>query len=304
MGRPVSVSSNLSAKPSMSEDNPNKSPEASGNAKIDQRRALLAFLLPFVVYMVIQIAEPTPPTTPPAELAESAAEDSMLEEPTLEVPAADKQWLGLTIPGNYYPVVYTIKVAATFAVLLCFVGVYRQWPLRVSMLAVVVGLVGGVLWLVCSYLNPTGHLADWLGPEHWLYSWIAPGQRAAYNPLAAEALGPTAMGYLFLTVRFIGLALLVPIIEEAFLRAFLMRMVMHDSWASIPFGQVNRMAVAVGIAVPVLYHPEHLAALVWFSLVTWLMVRTKNYWDCVAAHAITNLMLGIVVVATGWWELW
>ncbi len=96
----------------------------------------------------------------------------------------------------------------------------------------------------------------------------------------------------------------MPVIEEAFLRAFLMRYVMHDNWTEIPFGVVNRMAVAAGILVPVLYHPEKLAALLWFGLVTWLMVRTKNYWDCVAAHAITNLILGVVVVATGWWALW
>jgi membrane protease YdiL (CAAX protease family) len=38
---------------------------------------------------------------------------------------------------------------------------------------------------------------------------------------------------------------------------------------------------------------------VWFSLVTWLMVRTKNIWDCVAAHMITNLLLGLFVVIEG-----
>jgi hypothetical protein len=32
------------------------------------------------------------------------------------------------------------------------------------------------------------------------------------------------------------------------------------------------------------------------------MLRTRNIWDCVAAHATTNLLLGIYVVATGeWW---
>jgi hypothetical protein len=54
-----------------------------------------------------------------------------------------------------------------------------------------------------------------------------------------------------------------------------------------------------------LMHPgELLAAGVWFSLVTLLMVRTKNIWDCVAAHAVTNLLLGIYVVTYGQWQLW
>ena len=28
-------------------------------------------------------------------------------------------------------------------------------------------------------------------------------------------------------------------------------------------------------------------------MVTWMYLRTKNFWDCVAAHAITNLLLGL-----------
>jgi uncharacterized protein len=54
--------------------------------------------------------------------------------------------------------------------------------------------------------------------------------------------------------------------------------------------------------VPVLMHPaEMLAAAVWFTLVTWLMFKTKNIWDCVVAHGVTNLLLGIWVVASGDW---
>ena len=49
---------------------------------------------------------------------------------------------------------------------------------------------------------------------------------------------------------------------------------------------------------------EPLAAVVWFSMVTWLYVRTKSIWDCVVAHAVTNLLLGIYVIWTGSWYLW
>jgi hypothetical protein len=80
---------------------------------------------------------------------------------------------------------------------------------------------------------------------------------------------------------------------------------MHDSWWLVPFGAVSRLALVVGTAVPMMMHPgELLAALVWFSLVSWLMTRTRNIWDCVAAHAVTNFLLGIYVVQTGNWQLW
>jgi hypothetical protein len=65
---------------------------------------------------------------------------------------------------------------------------------------------------------------------------------------------------------------------------------------------VTTTAVLVAPIYGMLTHPAELvAAAVWFSLVTWLMVKTKNIWDCVVAHGVTNLLLGIWVVITGEW---
>jgi len=83
-----------------------------------------------------------------------------------------------------------------------------------------------------------------------------------------------------------------------------MRVVTDNDWANLPIGQVNRAAILVGTLVPMLMHPaELLAAAIWFSTVTWLMIKTRNIWDCVAAHAVTNLLLGVYVVASGEWHL-
>ena len=107
-------------------------------------------------------------------------------------------------------------------------------------------------------------------------------------------------------MRFFGLAAVVPLIEEFFLRGFLMRFVIDAQWWEVPFGKLTTAAVVVGVGMPVLYHPgtEALAVLAWFSLVTWLMAKTRNIWDCVAAHALTNLLLGVWVVSSGQWGLW
>ena len=140
-------------------------------------------------------------------------------------------------------------------------------------------------------------------PTIGLMALLGTGERSAYNPLEQLGDRPT-WAYLFLAIRFVGLAMFVPVIEEFFLRGFLMRFVMHERWWEVPFGSVNRLAVVVGTAMPMLMHPgELLAALVWFSLVTWLMVHTRNIWDCVAAHVTTNLLLGVYVVTSGEWQL-
>ncbi|MGI9455527.1 MAG: CAAX prenyl protease-related protein [Aeoliella sp.] len=282
---------------------------ASADRSNPALRALLAFVLPIAVYMLVGSLEPEPAQTPvAATVEEDSAFEDLIDAPEIEgedfsdEASSGKTWLGFSIPGRYYPAVYTVKIVATLAVLAWFFPVYLQWPIRVSPLAIVVGVVGVLLWIGCCWLNLESHLVNWLGEDHAAIAWLGLGARPAYNPF--NSLGYNSAGYAFLAVRFFGLALLVPIIEEAFLRAFLMRFVMHDNWTEIPFGTVSRMAIAAGILFPVLYHPEKLAALVWFSLVTWLMIRTKNFWDCVAAHAVTNLLLGIYVVTTGAWELW
>ena len=240
----------------------------------------LTFLLPFIVYMIAGSFEPAPPHTSGIEV---------------------DNWFGLRY--EHYPIVYTVKLVLTIGTMLFVLPGYRQFAWRLSPLAIGVGVVGVVLWIALSQLDLEDHVVDWLGPESVIVGLLGLGPRPAYNPLEQLAAAP-AWAYAFLIVRFVGLAVVVPIIEEFFLRGFFMRVFISEKWWQVPFGHVTPLAVAVGTLVPVLYHPEKLAALVWFSLVTWLMVRTKNIWDCVAAHAVTNLLLGIYVVTRGQWQLW
>jgi CAAX prenyl protease-like protein len=244
------------------------------------RHPWLTFLLPFLVYMAAGMFEPSPP-----------------HETGIEV----DNWFGMRY--DHYPIVYTIKIALTIAAMLFVLPGYRQFPFRISPLAIGVGVLGIVLWIALSELGLEERFVAWIGPETRLVGLLGLGERPSYNPLGQLAASP-AWAYTFLIIRFVGLALVVPIIEEFFLRGFLMRVVMSDKWWEIPFGQATTLSIALGTLFPVLYHPEKLAALVWFSLVTWLMLRTKNIWDCVAAHAITNLLLGIYVVTRGQWHLW
>lgn len=262
------------------------------------------FLVPFVVYMVVGSLEPTPPKLANVQAA-SAVDDQQAESPLEAVtdvdaePIDDDSGLLPTLPYRYYPIVYSAKILLTGVAMLLVLPGYRTFPFGVSWLAVAVGTVGVVLWVGICKLGLEVRLLAPLGLE----SFVATGERSAFNPLEQLRDNP-AWAYGFLAIRLFGLAIVVPIIEEFFLRGFLMRFVMHDNWQQVPFGAVNRLAVLVGTGVPMLMHPgELLAALVWFSLVTWLMVRTRNIWDCVAAHAVTNLLLGVYVIASGEWQL-
>jgi CAAX prenyl protease-like protein len=158
-----------------------------------------------------------------------------------------------------------------------------------------VGLVGGPIWIGLCKLGLERRLLEPLG----LDAWLGLGARSGFNPLVEMAATPT-LAYAFLAVRLFGLVCVIAVAEEFFLRGFLMRFVMRSDWWNVPFGEVNAAAVAVGTIVPMLMHPaELLAAAVWFSLVTWLMVRTRSIWDCIVAHATTNLLIGLYAIWSG-----
>src|SRR4051794_15400723 len=249
----------------------------------------LTFLLPFIVYMAVGSFEPGPPK-----------QAAVLPDGTPATPISNN-WFGLEY--RHYPIVYTAKIALTFAAMIFVARGYRRFPFRVSALAIIVGVIGVVLWIEICKLGVEQRVVDQLGKDSKVVTFLGLGERPAYKPL--QELGATPIwAYTFLAIRFIGLALIVPILEEFFLRGFLMRFVIRDDWWNVPFGTVTTTALIVGTLVPVIYHPEKLAALVWFSLVTWLMWRTRNIWDCVAAHAVTNLLLGIYVLTQQQWQLW
>jgi CAAX prenyl protease-like protein len=233
------------------------------------------YVLPLAVYMAVGTLEPT--RDKPFEL------------------------LGWTISFDYYPAIYTIKLLATMAVLAVVARAYRQFPLRVSPLAPVVGLVGVVLWIGLCEVEAT----QWLLAPLGLADWADAKGRPAFNPFELWPEAP-AKAYGFLTVRFWGLAILVPLVEEMFIRGFVMRFVVAADWWKVPFGTFTPLAAAAGTLTPLLTHPlsEAVAVLVWFTLVLALMFKTKNIWDCVVAHSVTNLLLGIYVVASGHWYLW
>ena len=208
--------------------------------------------------------------------------------------------LGWTVPYAGYPLIYSVKIALVMATMFWLWPGYRQFPFRVSRLALAVGVVGVVVWVCLCKLDLERTAFELAG----LDQYVNLGQRSAFNPLEQYADRPL-LAYGFLAVRFWGLAIVLPVIEEFFLRGFVMRYFFRPDWWNVPFGAMSRTAILAGTLVPILTHPtsEMLAVAVWFSLVTWLMWRMRNIWDCVAAHTVTNFLLGVWVVASGDWYL-
>ncbi len=203
---------------------------------------------------------------------------------------------GFTISYSAYPWFYSAQILITLvAVAVCW-RVYLEFPFRVTFLSVVVGVAGIVVWIVLCKLDLEQRLLVPIG----LGKIVEQGERAGYNPFEYLSGAPAVWSYL--GVRFFGLVLLVPLIEEFFLRGFVMRYILARDWLDVPFGTVTAATLAAAPIYGVLTHPaEAFAAAAWFGMVTWLMIKTRSIWDCVVAHAVTNLLLGAWVLWTGEW---
>ncbi len=205
----------------------------------------------------------------------------------------DTQWFPRD--RSWYPTTYTIVIGLTLLSVIVVFPLYFRAPFSVSWLSVVVGVAGIVVWIGLWWLDK-----NVLG----LAAMMGSGAREAFNPLEELASTPDWKNQ-FMVIRFFGLVCVVPIIEEFFLRGFLMRYIEHPDWDRIPLGFATKLSI-IGVAIYAVFSHtfEPLAAIVWFSMVTWLYLKTKSIWDCVVAHSITNLLLGIYVVMTGTWALW
>jgi CAAX prenyl protease-like protein len=198
----------------------------------------------------------------------------------------------LGIPYAAYPVIYCVRVAATALLLARFWPALGPWLGRPRWWPPLVGLALVVVWVGLAKLQ---HTLGWT---------FAAGERSSFNPFLPDTLGDDpARAWAFLAIRLAGMVVIVPIVEEIFLRGFLMRYVIDEQFWRVPFGTLTAAAAATCGIYAVASHPgEALAALSWFAAVSLIARATRQPIDCILCHAATNLALAAYVITTGeWW---
>ena len=131
--------------------------------------------------------------------------------------------------------------------------------------------------------------------------WMTIGSpTASFLPLdaAGQLIWP------LVAVRWIGAALIVPVMEELFWRSFVMRWVQSPQFEAVVPQRVGLKAVVLSTFVFTLAHTLWLAAVIAGLAYAWLYLRTGRLWVPVIAHAVTNGALGVWVVMTGNWAFW
>ncbi len=192
---------------------------------------------------------------------------------------------------TYYPLFYAVKIGVVAFV--CWLGRaswadLRPWPGgKMLALAVALGLLVTLMWVGLDGFYP-------------VYGKV--GARAAFNPGVLPLAGRLG----FLTVRMLGLVLVVPFFEELFWRSFVVRWIIDpDDFRKVPIGRVTLMAGAITAALFAVEHPaEWLPALLTGALWAWLLHRSRSVSACFVSHAVANLGLGAYVLSTGHWKYW
>lgn len=157
-----------------------------------------------------------------------------------------------------------------------------------------------------SVLLGTAVFVVWVLPDR-----LFPGYRHSLifeNLLTGSAQGTGEFqfqGPAVLWLRAFRAAAIVPLVEELFWRAWLMRWLVSVEFLKIPLGT---WSVRAFWTVAVLFAAEHGAywdvGLAAGVLYNWWMIRTKSLGDLVLAHAVTNAFLSAYIVVAGRWEYW
>lgn len=147
----------------------------------------------------------------------------------------------------------------------------------------------------------------WVAPDALIHGyrqcWLF--QNAVTGKVATSLAAGSIMSWPVLALRTFRATIIVPIVEELFWRAWMMRWLIDNDFEKVPLGKYAPQAFWL---VALLFASEHgpywdvglLAGIVY----NWWMVRTKSLGDLILAHAVTNFVLSVYVIAAGKWEYW
>lgn len=188
-----------------------------------------------------------------------------------------------------------------------------EFPLRVAILASVVWFFSRRVislraphWLTSVAIG-VAVFAIWIAPDvlipgyrqHWLFSNSLFGSVATAIPDGLE-VNPVVL--VFRTIR---AAILVPIIEELFWRAWLMRWLIRPDFESVPLGTYEPKSFWIVAALFAVEHgPYWEVGLIAGVIYNAWMIRAKSLGDLIVAHGVTNLLLSLYIIAFRQWQYW
>ncbi len=198
---------------------------------------------------------------------------------------SSKHWIGAAWEAPLWVLVLAV---------VCYLCRPRELSIQPShaFSSVALGLIVFALWILPDYLIPgyressllsnpvMGHLHSSIRPGDLQSSWV-------------------------LSWRTARAVLIVPIVEELFWRAWLMRWLVNTDFQKVPLGTYTPIAFWL---TAILFASEHGpywdVGLLTGIIYNFWMIRTKSIADCILMHLVTNAALSAFVIATAQWQYW
>jgi CAAX prenyl protease-like protein len=141
--------------------------------------------------------------------------------------------------------------------------------------------------------------------------WISPQALFGFS-LRTDGFRPDFFGatdwpyWTNLTLRIFRITFIVPFVEELFWRGFLLRFLVRENFADVPFGTFTWRSFLISSLAFCLEHkwPDWPAAIITGVLFNLVAYRTRSLAACVLTHAVTNLTLALYILRTGQWGFW
>jgi exosortase E/protease (VPEID-CTERM system) len=178
---------------------------------------------------------------------------------------------------------YPLRVLAAAWVLWIFRRSYTHLGWTLSWKAIAIGVGTFAIWIAMVPAGPTAR-------DQW--------------PAALDA-APMHLAAAWLLFKVVGFTITVPLVEELAFRAYLTRRLMSADVERLPIGLFSWSSFAISsVLFGVLHGGLWLAGTIAGMSFALALYQRRALGDAVLAHATTNGLIAVYVLATGRWSVW
>jgi len=178
---------------------------------------------------------------------------------------------------------YPVRVIAAVWVLWIFRKSYSNLGWTLSWRAIAIGCATFAVWVALVPAGPTEG-------ERW--------------PAALQSV-PFHWAAAWLVLRVVGYTITVPLVEELAFRGYLTRRLMHADFQRLPVGLFSWSSFVISsMLFGALHGGFWLAGTIAGMTFALALYQRRALGDAVLAHATTNGLIAVYVLATGRWSVW
>ena len=167
----------------------------------------------------------------------------------------------------------------------------------------------GALWTYRRSLRKLDWHADWLAPlagAAVFAVWVALDRAKGATPMPPALAGtPALLRDGWLAARLLSAVITVPLVEELAFRGYIMRRLISPDFAAVDFRTRTWYSLAASsVAFGLMHGSRWIAGTIAGFIYGWLAGRRGRLGDAVVAHAATNTLLAIYILAFSQWRFW